>query len=79
MGMTYKSHNGLTGVFEKGNFFGYKHYDLTVFETKTKQLYYHATFEDEITFDELKKQVDTLPEFLERLKELRRKDDDKSR
>lgn len=79
MGMTYKSHNGLTGVFEKGNFFGYKHYDLTVFETNTKRMFYHATFEEPITFVELKKQVDILPEFLERLKELRRKDNDKSR
>lgn len=76
MGMTYKSHNGLTGVFEKGNFFGYKHYDLTVYHTDTKHMIYHATFEKEITFNELKEQVDTLPEFLERL---RRVSDDKSR
>ena len=68
MGMTYKSKNGLTGVFEKGNFFGYKHYDLTVFETDTKRVIYHATFEKEISFKELKEQVDTLPEFLKRLR-----------
>lgn len=76
MGMTYKSKNGLTGVFEKGNFFGYKHYDLTVFETDTKQMIYHATYGEPITFEELKTEVDGLPEFLETL---RRIEHDKSR
>lgn len=79
MGMIYKSNNGLTGVFEKGNFFGYKHFDLTVFETDTKRVIYHATHEKEITFKELKEQVDTLPEFLERLENMRRDRNDKSR
>lgn len=68
MGMTYRSKNGLTGVFEKGNFFGFKHYDLTVFKTDTKEMIYHATHTEPISFEELKKQVDTLPEFLEILK-----------
>ena len=68
MTMIYKSKNGLTGVFEKGNFFGYKHYDLTVFKGETKDMIYHATFEAPITFEEFKKQVDDLPEFLEGLK-----------
>ena len=72
MGMTYKSKNGLTGVFEKGNFFGYKHYDLTVFETDTKQFIFHATYTESITFEELKEQVDTLPEFLEKLRNYER-------
>lgn len=76
MGMIYKSHNGLTGVFEKGNFFGYKHYDLTVFETDTKQMIFHATYSEPITFEDLKKEVDGLPEFLETL---RRIEHDKSR
>lgn len=69
MAMTYKSNNGLTGVFEKGNFFGYKHYDLTIFETDTKHIIYHATYTKSITFENLREQVDTLPEFLEILRE----------
>lgn len=72
MGMTYKSSNGLTGVFEKGNFFGYKHYDLTVFETDTKQFIFHATYTEPITFEDLKAEVDKLPEFLERLRNYER-------
>ena len=68
MGMTYKSSNGLTGVFEKGNFFGYKHYDLTIFKTDTKQFIFHATYTEPITFEGLKAEVDGLPEFLERLR-----------
>lgn len=70
MGMTYRSSNGLTGVFEKGNFFGYKHYDLTIFETDTKQFMFHATYTEPITFEDLKKEVDGLPEFLERLRRI---------
>ena len=65
--MKYNSHNGYTGIFEKGNFFGYEHYDLTIFETETKQFCFHATYREPITFDELKKQVDTFPEFYKRL------------
>ena len=79
MAMTYRSNNGLTGVFEKGNFFGFKHYDLTIFKTDTKEMLYHATYTEPITFEELKKQVDELPDFLERLEKLRRIDNDKSR
>ena len=74
MAMTYRSNNGLTGVFEKGNFFGYKHYDLTIFQTDTKQMIYHATYTEPITLEGLKKKVDGLPKFLEKL---RRLDDDK--
>lgn len=70
MGMSYKSSNGLTGVFEKGNFFGYKHYDLTIFKTDTKSMMFHATYTEPITFEELKEQVDTLPEFLEKLRRI---------
>ena len=65
--MKYNSHNGYTGIFEAGNFFGYKHYDLTIFKTETKQFYFHATYSVPITFDNLKEQVDTFPEFYKRL------------
>ena len=70
MGMTYRSNNGLTGVFEKGNFFGYKHYDLTIFETDTKLMIYHATYTEPITFEVLKAEVEGLPEFLEKLRKI---------
>lgn len=70
MGMTYRSNNGLTGVFEKGNFFGYKHYDLSVFKTDTREFIYHATYTEPLTFEELKEQVDTLPEVLKMLREV---------
>ena len=55
MGMTYKSSNGLTGVFEKGNFFGYKHYDLSVFKTDTSEFVFHATYTEPMTVEDLKK------------------------
>lgn len=70
MGMIYKSSNGLTGIFEKGNFFGYKHYDLTIFKTDTKDMIFHATYTEPITFEVLKKEVDGLPEFLEKLRRI---------
>ena len=40
MRMTYNSDNGLTGVFEKGNFFGYEHYDLSVLKQILKNLFF---------------------------------------
>lgn len=71
MRMTYNSNNGLTGVFEKGNFFGYEHYDLSVFKTDTKEFIFHGTYTESITYEELKEKVDDLPEFMEMLRRVK--------
>ena len=59
--MKYTSPNGYTGVMEKGNFFGYKHWDFTIY--KDGKMIYHATLSKPYTEEEMKKQVDGFPEF----------------
>ena len=41
--MIYKSNNGYTGVFEEGDFFGYKHWDLSIFDKDDKFVFMRLT------------------------------------
>ena len=67
--MIYKSDNGYTGTFKEGNFCGFKHYDLTIFDPEGKFVF-HATYTEPITYDDLKDEVDNYPEFLKELQKL---------
>ena len=62
---TYKSENGYEGVQKPGNFFGYKHWDFTIY--KDGNMVFHSSLQRPYTDDELKVQVDTFPEFLKML------------
>ena len=66
--MIYTSPNGYTGVVEKDNFMGFKHWDLSIFDEKGKFVF-HATWGDKPTETELKEQVDSFPEFRKMLEE----------
>lgn len=66
--MIYKSNNGYTGTFSAGFFPGIgRHYDLTIYNTKSGKLAYHATVGRSITMAELIEQVETFPDFISRL------------
>lgn len=67
--MIYKSKNGYTGTFSPGFFPGIRqHYDLSIFNTESGELVYHATYARTITMAELIEQVETFPDFISKLK-----------
>lgn len=63
----YKSKNGYAGTQHPGNFFGYKHWDFTIFNSKHKMVF-HATLERPYTDEEFRKHVDDFPEFMKMLR-----------
>ena len=67
--MIYESKNGYTGTFSAGFFPGIgRHYDLSIFNTESGELVYHATYARSITMTELIEQVETFPDFINKLK-----------
>lgn len=73
--MIYKSENGYTGIMEKGNFMGFKHWDLSILD-KNGRLAYHATLSDPMPHKDFKREVDDFPLTLEVLTSLHKEDDD---
>ena len=65
--MKYTSENGYTGVMEKGNFFGFKHWDFTIY--KDNRMVFHSTLSKPYTEEEMKREVDNFPKFLKMLTE----------
>lgn len=59
----YSSSNGYTGRIYPDNFFGFEHYDLEIFETESGKVMYHATRESDMSFEELKQEVEEFPDF----------------
>lgn len=60
--MIYKSDNGYTGVMEKEIFLGYEHYDLMIYDIDNNMVF-HTSYEEPLTLEELKDEVDGFPEF----------------
>lgn len=73
--MIYKSENGYTGIMEKGNFMGFKHWDLTILGPDG-HVKYHATLQKAYSHADFKKEVDDFPETLSVLDSLNKEDDD---
>ena len=73
--MIYKSENGYTGIMEKGNFMGFKHWDLTILGPDG-HVKYHATLTDAYSHADFKKEVDDFPETLAVLNSLHEEDGD---
>lgn len=67
MMMKYTSDNGYTGTLSKGNFLGMKHWDYTVYD-ESGQMVFHAALSEPYTEDQLEKEVDEFPDFLELLR-----------
>ena len=72
--MIYKSENGYTGIMEKGNFFGFKHWDLTILGPDG-HVKYHATLSEAMNHKDLKREVDDFPLTLEVLNSLHEEED----
>lgn len=64
--LRYKSDNGYTGVMDWGNFMGFRHIDLSIYDNDTHKMVYHSTLEplDELyTMEKLKEEIENFPEF----------------
>lgn len=66
MMMKYTSDNGYTGTLSEGIFLGMQHWDYTV-RDKSGQMVFHTALSEPYTEDQLKKEVDGFPDFLELL------------
>lgn len=73
--MIYKSENGYTGIMSKGNFMGFKHWDLNILD-KDGSLAYHATLTDPLPHKDFKREIDDFPETLAVLNDMYRGRDD---
>ena len=73
--MIYKSDNGYTGIMEKGNFMGFKHWDLTILGSDG-HVKYHATLQKALSHADFKREIDDFPETLEVLHDMYRGRDD---
>lgn len=69
--MIYKSENGYTGILEKGNFMGFKHWDLSILD-KDGSLAYHATLQKAYSHEDFKREIDDFPETLAVLNDMYR-------
>ena len=64
----YSSSNGYTGRIYPDNFFGFEHYDLEISETESGKLMYHATRESDMSFEELKEEVEEFPDVIKAIR-----------
>lgn len=73
--MIYKSENGYTGIMEKDNFYGFKHWDLTILDSDGHVIY-HATLDKALSHKDFKREVDDFPLTLEVLDSLNKEGED---
>ena len=66
MKIEYTSENGYRGIMSPGNFLGFKHWDLSIFDPDGKFVY-HATLEEKLPTDEFVERVDEFPQFRQML------------